>query len=287
MALDPRPSPVRAPSEDEVVREHLPLVEHEVTALLRRLPAHVQRDDLVCAGRAALLLAVRAYEPAHGVPFPRYAARRVAGALLDELRSVDWASRSVRRRAREQEEAAEVLCRRLGREATSDEVARHLGVPAAEVARTQADVHRSLVLSWQAVVAATGDEPALPGVEPSPETVLVHRERDAYLHDAMAELPERLRRVMTALYVDERSVTELAAELGVTESRVSQIRTEALSLLREGLAAPLSQEPPADAPAAGTAARRRAAYRTAVVARSSWQSRLSVSAGAPVVAHSA
>lgn len=287
-ALPPRPS--ASPAEEALVRDHLSLVDHEVAGVCRRLPAHVSRDDLVSAGRTALLLAARAYEPAHGVPFDRYAARRISGAVLDELRACDWASRSVRRRAREHDAAAAELSLRLGREAGVHEVAAHLGVAAAVVTGTQRDVHRSVVLSWQAVVAATGDEPALPGCEPSPETVLVQRERDAYLHDAVAELPERLRHVMTALYFDEQPLCEVAQELGVTESRVSQIRTEALSLLREGLAVPLAASPAgAGALAAGCAARRRAAYRTAVAARSTWQSRLSapVSGAAPSVVGSA
>jgi RNA polymerase sigma factor for flagellar operon FliA len=279
--------------EDALVRQHLPLVGYAVSDLSRRLPAHVQRDDLTSAGMAALAMAARSFEPEQGVPFGRYAARRIQGALLDELRSHDWASRSVRRRAREQEEAAGQLAARLGRTATAAEVAEALGVGVHEVQANQHDVHRSVVLSFQAVVDANGEgvDNVLPAREPSPDQVLLERERQAYLRDAVALLPERLRAVVVGVFFDERPMQELADELGVTESRISQMRAEALALLKDGLTANLSPEAlPAEERPDGRVARRKAAYYTAIAAHSDYRTRLSVPiAAAPLVgaAHSA
>lgn len=266
-----------ATDEEDLVRTHLPLVDYEVNDLKRRLPAHVLTEDLVSAGMAALALAARSYDPEHGVPFGRYAARRIKGALLDELRSHDWASRSVRRRAREHAEAAARLAHALGRPATPAELAEALGVPVTEVEAAEHDVHRAVVLSWQAVLEVAGEEPALPAGVPSPEAVLLDREREAYLRDAVEMLPERLRDVVRAIYFDDRSLQQIAADLGVTESRISQIRTEALGLLREAMIAALSPEQAApEALPDGRVARRKASYYSAVAARSSWQDRLSI-----------
>jgi RNA polymerase sigma factor for flagellar operon FliA len=280
-AAPQRSSAASRPDEDALVRQHLPLVGYAVSDLSRRLPAHIQRDDLMSAGMAALAMAARSFDAEQGVPFGRYASRRIQGALLDELRSHDWASRSVRRRAREQQEAAGQLAARLGREATPAEVAQELGLGVHEVQANQHDVHRSVVLSFQAVVEDGGVDSVLPAREPSPDQVLLERERQAYLRDAVELLPERLRTVVVGVFFDERPMQELADELGVTESRISQMRSEALALLKDGLTANLSPEAlPEEERPDGRVARRKAAYYTAIAARSDYRSRLSVPAPA-------
>jgi RNA polymerase sigma factor for flagellar operon FliA len=265
--------------EDALVRQHLPLVDYAVNDLSRRLPAHVRRDDLVSAGMAALAMAARSFEQDRAVPFARYASRRISGALLDELRSHDWASRSVRRRAREQGEAAEQLAARLGRTPTPSEVASSLGVPVNELEANERDVHRSVVLSFQMIVDASSVDGVLPSREPTPDQVLLDREREAYLRDAVETLPERLRAVVIGVFYDERQMQDLADELGVTESRISQMRSEALALLKDGLTANLSPESlPAEDRPNGRVARRKEAYYAAIAARSDYRTRLSVPA---------
>lgn len=273
-------TPVLSPAEeDALVREHLPLVGYAVSDLVRRLPAHVHRDDLVSAGMAALAMAARGFEQGRGVPFARYASRRIQGALLDELRSHDWASRSVRRRAREQEEVAGQLAARLGREATPVELADSLGVAVGDLEATQRDVHRSVVLSFQAVVDGIGVDSVLPSREPSPDQVLLERERQAYLRDAVALLPDRLRTVVVGVFFQERPMQEIADELGVTESRVSQMRSEAMALLKDGLTANLTPESlPEEERPNGRVARRKGAYYAAIAARSDYRTRLSIPA---------
>jgi RNA polymerase sigma factor for flagellar operon FliA len=272
-----RASAPSAAEEDALVRQHLPLVGYAVSDLCRRLPAHVRRDELVSAGMAALAMAARSFDGERGVPFGRYASRRISGALLDELRSHDWASRSVRRRAREQEELASQLALRLGREATPTEVATAMGIAVDELEANQHDVHRSVVLSFQAVVDANGLDSVLPSREPSPDQVLLDREREAYLRDAVALLPERLRTVVVGVFFEERPMQEIADELGVTESRISQMRSEALALLKDGLIANLSPEAlPAEERPDGRVARRKAAYYAAIASRSDFRTRVSV-----------
>lgn len=279
IAAPQRPAVLSRTEEDALVRQHLPLVGYAVSDLSRRLPAHVQRDDLTSAGMAALAMSARSFDPELGVPFARYAARRISGALLDELRSHDWASRSVRRRAREQEDAAGKLAAHLGREATPAEVAASLGVGVDELEANRHDVHRSVVLSFQAVVDANGVDAVLPSHEPSPDQVLLERERQAYLRDAVDLLPERLRAVVIGVFFDERPMQEIADELGVTESRVSQMRSEALALLKDGLTANLSPEAlPAEERPDGRVARRKAAYYTAIAAHSDYRTRVSAPA---------
>jgi RNA polymerase sigma factor for flagellar operon FliA len=274
---------VTAPFDEEtLVRQHLPIVQYEVADLRRRLPEHVNVDDLTSAGMAALALAARSYDPAHGVSFGRYAARRISGALLDELRAHDWASRSVRRRARSHAEGSAQLSQALGRPASTDELARHLGVPVTEVEAAEQDVHRAVVLSWQALVDVTGEEPAVPSEAPTPEAVLLSREREAYLHDAVASLPQRLHGVIQRLYFEDATLQDVAMKLDVTESRVSQMRTETISLLRDAMHAHLSPEQlEPEALPDGRVARRKAAYYATIASRSGWQARLT--APAPLV----
>ncbi len=263
-----------SPPDDSLVRQHLPLVGHIVRETMARVPAHVNRDDLTSAGLAALVQAARAYDAERGVSFGRYASTRVRGAILDELRSIDWASRSVRRRARQVDEVRNSLAVQLGHIPTDGEVAAALGVGVDEIAANEDDVSRAVVMSLQGFGESPIDD-LLASHIPGPEAVIEHREKVAYLQDAIAELPERLRTVVHGYFFAERPMADIAAELGVSESRVSQMRGEALSLLKNALNSAL--EPTmvtASARPNGCAARRRDAYFAAVASHRSYTSRL-------------
>src|SRR5690349_5667483 len=257
-----------------LIRQHMPLVGHVVREMLFKVPAHVHRDDLASAGYAALVTAAQSFDAGRGVPFGRFAAVRVRGALLDELRSMDWASRSVRARARRADVARQELTARLGRTPSPAELAELLGVGVSELAHVDDDVQRAAVLSLQGFAAGSAEDMVTEG-SMNPEETLLHRERMGYLHDAVAVLPERLRFVVEASFLRERPLSEVAAELGVTESRVSQLRTEALALLRDGLITHMEQ---VAAPVAkdGCVTRRRAAYAAQIAARSTMSTRLSI-----------
>ncbi|MET7420631.1 FliA/WhiG family RNA polymerase sigma factor [Dactylosporangium sp. NPDC005555] len=264
-----------SPAElDAAVRSHLPLVGHLVREMLGRLPAHVSREDLVSAGMAALAHAAKGFDPSRGIPFGSFATTRIRGALLDELRGLDWASRSVRTRARKVETTQQELTATLGRTPTQAELAEALGVAPEELKAIGDDVQRAVVLSLQGFTAGTAED-LVPERTPGPEDLILHREKIGYLHHAVNALPERLRHVVTAYFFQERPMTDIAAELGVTESRISQLRSEALVLLRDGLNNHLDPQMVA-APERGNGcvARRRAAYYSQIARQGDLSARL-------------
>jgi RNA polymerase sigma factor for flagellar operon FliA len=265
----------RGIDEDALVREHLPLIQYAVAELTHRIPAHVNRGDLVSAGMLGLTQAARGFDPDRGIAFDRFASTRIRGALLDELRGRDWASRSVRARARRMQSVTTDLTTRLGRTPNPGEVADAMGLDAAAAHKLVDDVHRATVLNYESLTAEGSSELVLVDDGESPEDAIVSRERRAYLTDAVAALPDRLRRVVVGYFFDERSMQELADELGVTESRVSQMRGEALMLIKEGITAHLNPDAlPAEARPNGRIAKRKAAYYAQVAAGSTCRERL-------------
>jgi len=257
------------PDAEALIADNTALVGHIVRETMSRVPAHVDRDDLTSAGLLALVQAARAFDPERGVPFNRYAATRIRGAIVDELRSVDWASRSVRRRARELDATRARLASVLGRTATATEVADAAGLRVEEVTGNDDDVVRAQVLSLH-TSEDEGIGDTLAGTAPDPQRSLEHRERLTYLTEAVAELPERLRLVVEQYFLNERPMAEIAATLGVTESRISQLRAEALVLLRDALNHELDPDLlSAHSRPDGCAAKRREAYFAAVAARHS------------------
>ncbi len=253
---------------DELITEHIALVGHLVRETLGRVPSHVSRDDLTSAGLQALVQAGRSFDAERGVPFNRYATMRIRGAILDELRRTDWASRSVRRRARDVSETRNTMAATLGRMPSDAEVADALGLSVEEVTANDEDLSRANVISLQGANEGGGLEEMLPSRDPDPEAAIEHRERLTYLMEAVAELPERLQVVVAEYFLAERPMVEIAEKLGVTESRVSQMRAEALVLLRDALNFAL--DPDLVAPSmrpGGCADRRRTQYFEAVAAR--------------------
>lgn len=256
-------------TSDALVVEHLPLVGYHVNAMLGRVPASVSRAELASAGALALVQAARAYDPATGVPFERYAALRIRGALVDELRGMDWLSRGARRRARQLAEVSDQLTSSLGRTPTRAELATALGVGEDEVEAARGDAETKL-LSIDGFDNSVADIVVDSG--PGPEQSVLAGEQLRYLAAGVACLPERLRYVIEELFFHDRPVVELAEELGVTQSRISQLRTEALSLLRDGMNASLDPElvPQSERPD-GVAERRRRAYFASVAAKAATQ----------------
>ncbi|MFI5892625.1 sigma-70 family RNA polymerase sigma factor [Actinoplanes sp. NPDC051513] len=271
---------------EDIVQEHMPLVGHLVREMLARVPQHVNRDDLMSAGYAALVHAARGFDAGRGVPFARFAAARVRGALLDELRGLDWASRSVRQRARRTDSARQELTAELGRTPTVQEVADKLGCSVEDIDHADDDVHRAVVFSLQGFATAAADDMV---TEPSagPEEMLIRRERLGYLRHAVDALPDRLKAVVQGYFFDERAMARIAEDLGVTESRVSQLRAEALGLLRDGLNTHLDPSMASQHPSKeGCVARRRAAYYDQISARGTLRTRLAMTGpdGLPIAA---
>jgi RNA polymerase sigma factor for flagellar operon FliA len=228
----------RRPTDvDALVTTHLPLAQFAVNAVASRisLPSHVNRDDLLSCASVALVEVARRFDPTAGATFATYALPRLQGAVLDELRSGDWASRSVRAAARRTDAATDALTISLGRPPTREELADSLGVARSDLDSLQIDVHRAVMVSIDAETGTEGGSLDLPDTGDSPERALLRGERARHLHEAIAALPDRLDEVVERNFFGDESLTDIADSLGVTLSRVSQMRARALTLLHAAM----------------------------------------------------
>jgi len=279
--VGPRPfeqPPARAAAEEELVRSHLPLVNYMVAEIANRIPRHVCRDDLVSAAMAGLAQAARSYDPERGIGFQRFASARIRGALLDELRSRDWASRSVRAKARDLAQTSDQLTSKLGRQPTQAELASAMGSTETALDAINADVYRALVLNFDALPVEGGAEDLMAWSQSAPDEDVLDNEKRSYLVAAVDHLPERLRRVVIGYFFEEVPMQELAQELGVTDSRISQMRAEALELLRDCINTQLDPDL-VTTEASGRVAKRRCAYYAAVASHDDYRRRLDPAAG--------
>lgn len=239
---------------DALVREHLAIVGYLVNEIARKAP-HVSRDELASAGSLGLVLAAKSFDPAQGVPFGAFARRRILGAIADEMRSADWATRTARRRIRETLTVQESLQSTLGRAPSVDEIAESLGVDRKTASEALTGANHSVA----SIDDSISDVVAADAV--SPEEAVLETERTRYVTAAVRSLPERMRHIVEQVYFHDKTVGELAVELGLTHSAVSQQRTEAIRLMRVGLeeqySASATATPTTDSK---TGAARRAAY---------------------------
>ena len=264
---------------NEMIEANLPLVKHIVLQVAVHFPRHVEREELARAGALGLVEAARRYDESRGVPFDRFAAQRIRGAILDAVRAADWAPRSVRTLARKLEATEQRLASRLGRVPTTEEMAEALSMDTNELARLRDRMFRSVVLALEHEVSDDVDDDLTlvdvlvdqAAIEPSEE--LETRELHAYLRDAIALLPERQRLVIIGYFLEGRTSQDLARFLGVTESRISQVRSEAIQMLKEGIEAQYASAGRRPEPR-GRSARRKAAYVDAIGDRSDWQDRM-------------
>ncbi|MEM7139464.1 MAG: FliA/WhiG family RNA polymerase sigma factor [Actinomycetota bacterium] len=264
----------------EMIEQNLPLVKHIVFQVAVHFPRHVDRDELARAGALGLVEAARRYDEDRGVPFERFAAQRIRGAILDAVRAADWAPRSVRNLARKLEGAEQRLATELGRVPTKEEMSEALGMSQSELNRLQDRMFRSVVLALEhetaddvekdlTLVDVLIDENS---VEPSAE--LETRELHGYLRDAISLLPERHRLVVVGYFLEGRTSQELADFLGVTESRISQLRSESLLMLQEGIEAQYLSDTPDPCEVTGRVARRKATYAKGISEASDFADRM-------------
>jgi RNA polymerase sigma factor FliA len=239
---------------DALVRENLAIVGYLVNEVARKA-THLSRDELASAGALGLVLAADSFDPAQGVPFGAFARRRVLGAIADEMRSADWASRSTRRRIRDSLAVQASLTNALGRSPSVDEIAESLGVDRKAALEALAGASHSVASLDETIADTVAAEAA------NPEDVVLETERTRYVTAAVASLPERMRYIVEQIYFHDRSVGELATELGLTHSAVSQQRSEAVRLMRHGLESQYATgEVPRLEEQAKAAPARRAAY---------------------------
>nr|WP_258018692.1 RNA polymerase sigma factor FliA [Yersinia enterocolitica] len=219
-------------------QRYVPLVRHEALRLQVRLPASVELDDLLQAGGIGLLNAVERYDALQGTAFTTYAVQRIRGAMLDELRSRDWAPRSVRRNAREVASAMQKVEQRLGRPATEQEVAQNLDIDLTEYRQILLDTNNSQLFSYDEWREEHGEsvEPMLEGHEDAnPLQHLLEGNLRQRVIEAIEALPEREKMVLTLYYQEELNLKEIGAVLEVGESRVSQLHSQAIKRLRARL----------------------------------------------------
>jgi RNA polymerase sigma factor for flagellar operon FliA len=207
------------------------------------LPAHVEEADLISYGLIGLINAIERFELEREIKFETYAITRIKGAIIDELRALDWVPRSVRARAREIEKVHAKLEHRLHRTPTDEEMARELGLPLEEFQDILVKISNSTVVAldelW-AVSDSSGDSVSLLDTlqdpdAPDPQQMLAASELKDRLADAIAALPEREKLVIALYYYENLTLREIGEVLGVTESRISQLHTKAVLRLKSRL----------------------------------------------------
>ena len=232
-------------SGDERARERLvvaysPLVKYVSGRMASGLPAHVDEADLISYGLVGLISAISRFEPEREIKFETYAITRIKGAIIDELRSLDWVPRSVRARARAIEKANAKLEHKLQRAPSDEEMALELDMTVQEFQDALLQISNSTVAAldelWT-VSDASGDQVSLLDTlqdpdAPDPAAVMDQTDLKDRVADAIARLPEREKLVIALYYYENLTLREIGEVLGVTESRISQLHTKAVLRLR-------------------------------------------------------
>jgi RNA polymerase sigma factor FliA len=228
---------------DRLILTYAPLVKYVAGRLGSGLPAHVDEGDLVSYGLLGLIGAIERYDPGRDIKFETYAIARIKGAIIDELRALDWVPRSVRSRAREIERAIAELEAKLGTAPTDEEIAAKIGITVTELEDSLTDISRSSIAALDELWSVSGDGDQVSLLDtiedttgPRPAEALDVTETREALADAIARLPEREKLVVTLYYYEELTLREIGEVLGVTESRVSQLHTKAILRLKARLA---------------------------------------------------
>lgn len=220
--------------QSELMKEYMPLVRRQALTLQVRLPASIELDDLIQAGMMGLLEALGRFDATQGATFATFASQRIRGAMVDELRTRDWLPRSVRRSARAVDEAVRRLEQSLGRPPEETEIADAMDMPLADYQQLLHDTNSGQLLPFEELVA-DGSEPHNREAVSSPFDHLLDAQQRETLVAAIEALPEREKLLMALYYQEELNLKEVGAVLGVTESRVSQLHSQAVSRLRAKL----------------------------------------------------
>jgi RNA polymerase sigma factor FliA len=218
-----------------LLTEHMPLVKRLAHQMKAKLPPSVEVDDLVQAGMIGLLDAINRYEENHGAQFETYAVLRIRGAMLDELRSSDWMPRSTRANMRKVEQAMAALQQQLGRPPSESEVAHSLKLPLAEYQELLGDSGGHQLLYYEDFHDEDGNDSFLDRYavdDDDPLKSLLDTDFRQTVIDAIDALPPREKMLMGLYYEEELNLKEIGAVMGVSESRVSQLHTQAVARLR-------------------------------------------------------
>jgi len=228
---------------DRLILTYAPLVKFVAGRVGASLPSHVDEQDLVSYGLLGLIGAIERFDPDREIKFETFAMARIRGAIIDELRSLDWVPRSVRTRARQIERAITALEKELMRAPTDVEIAKKLGVTSDELEESLHEISRSSIAALDELWSPSGGGDQIALIDtiedefgPDPELSLEQTEIKEALAESISSLPEREKLVVTLYYYEELTLREIGEVLGVTESRVSQLHTKAILRLKAHLA---------------------------------------------------
>lgn len=223
-------------NRETYVSQYAPLVKRVAHQMLSKLPANVEVDDLIQAGMIGLMDAVERFEYDHGAKFETFASQRIRGAMLDELRAGDWLPRSVRRNQRTIETAIAKLEHRNGRSPNEGEIARELGMDLPQYHELLSDAKGAQLCNYDdAGLGDDGEDSLSRGVGDSsgdPSNMLADKRFKLSLVNAIEALPDREKTLMGLYYEHDLNMKEIAAVMGVTESRVCQLHSQAVARLR-------------------------------------------------------
>lgn len=222
---------------DALIRQHVPLVRRIAHHMIAKLPPNVEVDDLIQVGMMGLAEALSRYESAQGVQFETFATQRIRGAMLDELRESDWMSRSSRKSQKDIENAVRRLEQKLGRSPIESEIAAEMGMPLAEYQSLLGKVRGTQLVYLEDMTRGNEDEDSFldrhaADSEADPVALLRDQRLRSALVQAIKSLPEREQYIMSMYYEHDMNLKEIAAVLGVTESRVCQLHSQSIARLR-------------------------------------------------------
>ena len=229
-----------------MIQEFLPVIKYMALRLAMRVPAGLNVEDLISAGTVGLLDALGKFDPSREVKFRTYAEFRIRGAMLDEMRAMDWVPRSVRERIGRIQHAANEFTKRKGRTPTESELAAELGVDAEEVDEVLLQAKGTVVLSLDDLGTGEDDSHSIMDAladtdQPNPLESLLSEDTRKVLAEAIDRLPERQRLVLTLYYFEELTMKEIGSLLSVTESRICQLHAQAMVRLKAQLHTRLSR----------------------------------------------
>ena len=238
-----------ARERDQLILEHLPQIKYIAQRISTKLPSHVELNDLISAGVLGLLDAIEKFDPTRGVKFKTYAELRIKGAILDSLRNLDWAPRSLRKKSKDLEKVYRELEQRLGRPATDKEVSDEMEISLEEYYELIDQIKGLNLGSFQELAPHDDEKNSEPLVKYIPDApqmdpffVFQRSEIRTLLSGAIDGLPKKERLVVSLYYYDELTMKEIGKVLGVNESRVSQLHTKAMLRMRTKLRKVQEQE---------------------------------------------
>jgi RNA polymerase sigma factor for flagellar operon FliA len=234
---------------DDLIHQYAPLIKHIAQRIAVRLPPNIDLDDLINSGIIGLMDAISKYDPSKNIKFRTYAEFRIRGAIVDELRSMDWMPRSARQKANMLERAYSQVEQRKGRAATDQEVAQMMGVEVVKIGQLLHEVSGVTLINPEDLEKSVPGlkinamyEMLISGQQLEPAEVFNARQLRDTLAQAIDELPQRERTVISLYYYEDLTMKEIGEVMGITESRVSQIHTKAVLRLKGKLKSVLGIE---------------------------------------------